>query len=87
MSVATKKKDRTIRRVKRYLAEEGATIELQTGATIKVKKRATLSERSHMKFQKSNFCITNYLLRLQITILIIFPPEKKLVLLELPSTK
>jgi hypothetical protein len=77
MSVAPKKKDRTITKVIRNLAEEGATIELQTEATIKVKKRATLCENNRMKFQKSNFCITNYLLRLQITILIIFPPEKK----------
>jgi len=77
ISVAPEKKDRTIRRAEIHLAEEGATIELQTEAKIKVKKRATLCENNLMKFQKSNFCITNYLLRLQITILIIFPPEKK----------
>lgn len=49
---APKKKYRTITREKRYFAEEGATIELQTEPTMKVKKRATLCEKDHVKFKK-----------------------------------
>lgn len=41
-----------ITRAEIHLAEEGATIELQTEATIKVKKKATLCEKYHMKFKK-----------------------------------
>lgn len=41
-----------ITRAEIHLAEEGATIELQTEATIKVKKRATLCKKDHMEFKK-----------------------------------